>query len=135
MLMYMLDVNIGYSGGAGIIDFSLFGILPGVGEPWWLVIAVGLAMAVVYYFVFRFAISKCNLLTPGRGDEASNRLYSKQDYQDKNKQKQALSVLAALGGEENINNIDACITRLRVGVKDKNQVTMMSSNNLARKAS
>jgi glucose PTS system EIICBA or EIICB component len=27
-----------------------------------------------------------------------------------------------LGGEENINNIDACITRLRVGVKDKSQV-------------
>lgn len=122
MLMYILDVNIGYGGGAGVIDFALFGILPGVGEPWWFVIAVGLAMAVVYYFVFRFAISKWNLLTPGRGDEASNRLYSKQDYQDKNKQKQALSVLAALGGEENINNIDACITRLRVGVKDKKQV-------------
>ncbi|MDQ0857169.1 glucose-specific PTS transporter subunit IIBC [Bacillus sp. V2I10] len=122
MLMYMLDVNIGYAGGAGIIDFTLFGILPGVGEPWWLVLAVGLTMSVVYYFVFRFAISKWNLLTPGRGEEDSNRLYSKQDYKDKSKNKQALQVLAALGGEQNINNIDACITRLRVGVKDKSQV-------------
>lgn len=128
MLMYMLDVNIGYAGGAGVIDFTLFGILPGVGEPWWYVVLVGLAMSVVYYFVFRFAIAKWNLLTPGRGDEASNRLYSKEDYQDKSKNKnqksnkQALSVLAALGGEENINNIDACITRLRVSVKDKSAV-------------
>lgn len=128
MLMYMLDVNIGYAGGAGAIDFTLFGILPGVGEPWWYVILVGLGMSVVYYFVFRYSISKWNLLTPGRGSEDSNRLYSKQDYQNKNKNKsankneQAESVLAALGGEKNINHIDACITRLRVGVKDKAQV-------------
>lgn len=122
MLMYMFDVNIGYAGGAGIIDFTLFGILPGVGEPWWYVILVGLVMSVVYYFVFRYAISKWNLLTPGRGNEDSNRLYTRQDYQEKNKWKQAHSVLEALGGEANINHIDACITRLRVGVKDKAQV-------------
>ncbi|MCM3706314.1 MULTISPECIES: PTS transporter subunit EIIC [Cytobacillus] len=122
MIMYILDVNIGYAGGAGVIDFALFGILPGVGEPWWYVILTGLVMSFVYYFVFRFAISKWNLLTPGRGDDDSNRLYSKQDYQDRSKNKQAYSVLAALGGESNINNIDACITRLRVGVKDKSKV-------------
>lgn len=125
MLMYILDVNIGYAGGAGVIDFILFGVLPGVGEPWWLVVLAGLAMSVVYYFVFRFAIGKWDLATPGRGDEDSNRLYSKEDYKNKKNNKnpeQALNVLAALGGEQNITNLDACITRLRVGVKDKSQV-------------
>lgn len=130
MMMYILDVNVGYAGGSGIIDFTLFGILPGVGEPWWYVIIVGLIMASIYYGVFRFAINKWNLLTPGRGDEDSNRLYSKQDYQEKagiktseeHKYNKARSVLAALGGQENITNLDACITRLRVGIADKSKV-------------
>ncbi|MFB4162452.1 glucose-specific PTS transporter subunit IIBC [Alteribacillus sp. JSM 102045] len=125
MLMYILDVNIGYAGGSGLIDFMLFGVLPGVGEPWYLAVLVGLAMAVVYYAVFRFVIKKWNLLTPGRGNEDSNRLYSKEDFQSKGKNEQndkAYKVLAALGGEANIKNIDACITRLRVSVNDKQQV-------------
>ncbi|MGY4113201.1 glucose-specific PTS transporter subunit IIBC [Aeribacillus sp. SP014] len=130
MLMYVLDVNVGYAGGSGIIDFILFGILPGVGEPWWYVIIVGLAMAVVYYVVFRWAIKKWDLLTPGRGDEDSNRLYTRKDYEEKTNRKsdesvvnqKAYEVLAALGGKENINNLDACITRLRVGVKNKGAV-------------
>src|SRR5699024_4242318 len=76
MLMYILDVNVGYAGGSGIIDFTLFGILPGVGEPWWYVPIVGIFMAVVYYVVFRWAIGKWNLLTPGRGGEETNRMYT-----------------------------------------------------------
>lgn len=129
MLMYILDVNIGYAGGSGFIDFTLFGILPGVGEPWWYVPMVGIPMAIVYYFVFRWAIGKFNLLTPGRGDEDSNRLITKDEYQQKsgikggaNKNQKAFDVLAALGGKANINNLDACITRLRVGVNNKGAV-------------
>lgn len=127
MLMYVLDVNIGYAGGSGFIDFLLFGILPGVGEPWWYVILVGFAMAVVYYGVFRWAIGKFNLLTPGRGSEDSNRLMTKEDYEQKrngksNDQQKAYDVLKALGGENNISNLDACITRLRVGIIDKAKV-------------
>ncbi|SEN75819.1 PTS system, D-glucosamine-specific IIC component [Terribacillus saccharophilus] len=124
MLMYVLDVNIGYAGGSGFIDFTLFGILPGVGEPWWYVPIVGICMFAVYYAVFRFAIQKWNLQTPGRG--ASNALVTKEEYKKKQKgQKnsdQALQVLSALGGEENISNLDACITRLRVGIHDKSKV-------------
>ncbi|WP_102028096.1 glucose-specific PTS transporter subunit IIBC [Salirhabdus sp. Marseille-P4669] len=128
MLMYILDVNIGYAGGSGFIDFTLFGILPGVGEPWWYVPIVGIFMAVVYYFVFTWAIGKFNLLTPGRGDEDSNRLITKDEYQQKagikggDKNQKALDVLAALGGKANIKSLDACITRLRVGVNNKGQV-------------
>ena len=122
MLMYMLDVNIGYAGGSGIIDFALFGILPGVGEPWWYVIIVGLLMAAVYFAVFRWAILKWNLLTPGRGDEDSNRLYTRKDFQKKGDNQKAYDILEALGGKENIHHLDACITRLRVGVHNKDAV-------------
>lgn len=87
-------------------------------------------MAVVYYFVFRWTIGKWNLLTPGRGNEDSNRLYTKKDYEAKTKGdaatvspgQKAYEVLQALGGKENITNLDACITRLRVGVSDKSNV-------------
>lgn len=129
MIMYVLDVNIGYAGGSGIIDFILFGILPGVGEPWWYVLMVGFAMAAVYYFVFRWAIKKWNLITPGRGTEGTNRLYTKADMNKDKENKnvndinqKAYEVLGALGGHENINNLDACITRLRVGVHHKGNV-------------
>ncbi len=129
MLMYILDVNVGYAGGSGIIDFTLFGILPGVGEPWWYVIITGILMAIIYYIVFRWAIKKWDLLTPGRGEEDTNRLYTKKDYEQKSKQKatmeqneKASAILAALGGKENIHHLDACITRLRVGVVDKSIV-------------
>ncbi|WP_174612921.1 glucose-specific PTS transporter subunit IIBC [Virgibacillus ihumii] len=128
MLMYILDVNVGYAGGSGIIDFTLFGILPGVGEPWWYVVIVGLLMSVIYYAVFRWAIKKWDLQTPGRGGEETNRMYTKEDYKAKTKgaagaaDQKAYEVLSALGGASNINNLDACITRLRVGVNDKGNV-------------
>src|SRR5699024_6402093 len=91
----------------------------------------GLGMAVIYYIVFRWAIDKFNLITPGRGDESSNRLYTKEDYDAKTKgnndntnsrNQRAYKILQALGGQENITNLDACITRLRVGVHDKEVV-------------
>ena len=147
MLMDILNVFIGMTFSGGLIDFTLFGLLPaGAGVPthWLRLILVGIVYAVVYYFLFLFLIKKLNLKTPGReeGDEEV-KLYSKADYQakagipqadineksgDKKAGKnneiveKAPAVLAALGGEENIVSVDACITRLRVEVKDKANV-------------
>ncbi|MGL4772377.1 MAG: PTS transporter subunit EIIC [Clostridium sp.] len=131
MIMDLLDVFIGMTFSGGLIDFSLFGILPaGAGVPtnWIRVIMVGAVYAVVYYFLFSFLIKKFNLKTPGRDEnEEETKLYTKADYQN-NKSgeneitEKAPAVLAALGGEENITNLDACITRLRVEVKDKAKV-------------
>ena len=91
---------------------------------------VGICYSVVYYFVFKFIIEKLNLKTPGRESEGEDtKLYSKADYQASksgNAQdeitKNAPEVLEALGNEENIVSVDACITRLRVEVKDKSKV-------------
>lgn len=141
-LMDILNVFIGMTFSGGLIDFALFGILPaGAGVPtnWIRAILVGAGYAVVYYFLFKTLILKLNLKTPGReGDEEEAKLYSKADFQaakgldgkeapnkanGKNEIVQkAPEVLAALGGEENAVSIDACITRLRVEVKDKSKV-------------
>ena len=141
-LMDIPNVFIGMTFSGGLIDFTLFGILPaGAGVPtnWIRAILVGAGYAVVYYFLFKTLILKLNLKTPGReGDEEEAKLYSKADFQaakgldgkeapnkangkDEIVQK-APEVLAALGGEENAVSIDACITRLRVEVKDKSKV-------------
>ena len=141
-LMDILNVFIGMTFSGGLIDFTLFGILPaGAGVPtnWIRAILVGAGYAVVYYFLFKTLILKLNLKTPGREDDnEETKLFTKADYQ---KGKGAASeaaptktsakgeiaekaplVLAALGGEANIVSVDACITRLRVEVKDKANV-------------
>ena len=141
MIMGMLKVFIGMTFSGGVIDFALFGLLPagaGVKTNWLYVILVGLVYAVVYYFLFYFLITKFNLKTPGRDEnEGETKLFTKADFQAKNGNdkeqpaatsgkgeiaEKAPAVLAALGGAENIVSVDACITRLRVEVKDKAKV-------------
>ncbi|MBM7619638.1 PTS system D-glucosamine-specific IIC component [Bacillus tianshenii] len=117
MVMHILDVKIGMTFSGGVIDYILFGILPNQ-TAWWLVIPVGLAFSVIYYFGFRFAIKKFNLMTPGREEKV--------EESEENAAGGSLDlpygVLKALGGKENLANLDACITRLRVSVRDVNQV-------------
>ena len=141
MLMDIFNVFIGMTFSGGVIDYALFGLLPagaGGATNWYWVLIVGACYAVVYYFLFYFMITKMNLKTPGRDEnEGETKLYSKADFQNKDGKgnatpaasnakgeiaEKAPLVLAALGGEPNIVSVDACITRLRVEVKDKAQV-------------
>ncbi|MBM7661992.1 PTS system D-glucosamine-specific IIC component [Bacillus mesophilus] len=115
MTMHLLDVKIGMTFSGGVIDFLLFGVLPGRTE-WWLVIPVGLVFAVIYYFGFRFAIRKFNLNTPGREDVSQNTAKPVKAGE------LPYNILEAMGGKENIAHLDACITRLRVSVNDQKQV-------------
>jgi glucose-specific phosphotransferase system IIBC component len=114
VLMAIFKVHLGYTFSGGAIDFVLFGILPGK-ERWWIAILLGLCFAVIYYFVFRFAITKFNLKTPGREDEETAAV-------EKDAKGQAgylaYNILDAMGGQQNIAHLDACITRLRVSVND-----------------
>lgn len=68
MVMQLLNVKIGMTFSGGVIDYVLFGVMQNR-TAWWLVIPVGLVLAVIYYFGFRFAIRKFNLKTPGREDK------------------------------------------------------------------
>lgn len=119
MTMQLLNVKIGMTFSGGVIDYILFGILPNR-TAWWLVIPVGLVLAVIYYFGFRFAIRKFNLKTPGREDAEVETADNKNTSQSAGDL--PYNVLEALGGSENITNLDACITRLRVSVSDPKNV-------------
>ena len=117
MTMQLLNVKVGMTFSGGLIDYVLFGLINPQTNAW-IIIPVGLVFAVIYYFGFRFAIRKFNLKTPGREDEteenesAGGGATSDLPYE----------VLEAMGGQENIGHLDACITRLRVTVNDIKEV-------------
>lgn len=122
LIMYLLNVHLGYTFSGGFIDFLLLNILPNK-TAWWLVIPVGIVYAMLYYFIFRFIIKKLNYKTPGREDkEMQNNSVSVSELPFK--------VLDAMGGKENIKHLDACITRLRVEVNEKSQVDVESLKQL-----
>jgi glucose PTS system EIICBA or EIICB component len=115
MIMDILKVRIGVTFSGGLIDFILLGVLPNR-TNWVLVIIVGLIFAIIYYIGFRFIIRKLNLKTPGRERE-DNEI----DI-DFSGGELAKKVIIALGGVDNIKYLDACITRIRITVKDLNLV-------------
>ncbi len=65
LTMHLLNVKIGMTFSGGLIDYVLFGLLNPQTNAW-IVIPVGIVFAFIYYFGFRFAIRKFNLMTPGR---------------------------------------------------------------------
>lgn len=117
MLMQILNVKIGMTFSGGLIDFTLFGIIPNR-TPWYFVLVVGAGLAVIYYFGFRFMIRKFDLKTPGREDETEEVSSSS----SLGKGQLANEILIALGNKENLKSLDACITRLRVQVEDIEKV-------------
>ncbi len=130
VIMHFLNVGVGLTFSGGLLDFVLYGILPGQGITNWIpVVLVGIVYALVYYFVFRFFITKFDLKTPGREDEvAESKMYTKADYKAKKAGEKATNepiqdemsqdIIAGLGGKENLIDVDNCATRLRVTIKD-----------------
>lgn len=120
-LLYILDVAVGVTFSRGIIDLTLFGFLQGNAKTNYIwILILGIPTALIYYFVFKILIEKLDLKTPGRGEDSENKLYTKKDrfLEDVDVE----GVIEALGGRENLVNVDACITRLRVKVKDTDKV-------------
>ncbi|HDR1322653.1 TPA: PTS transporter subunit EIIC [Pasteurella multocida] len=110
-----LNISIGNTFSGGFIDFLLFGILQGnENTNWILVVVVGVFWAMLYYFSFRFLITKFDVMTPGRAEEQEEVVESTNSSLTEN----AHHIIEALGKAENIEHVDACITRLRVNVKD-----------------
>lgn len=119
MIADMLSVRIGNTFSGGAIDFMLFGVLQGNAKTNWIyVIIMGLFWAIIYYLVFRFLITKFNVATPGRESDGESVSVESKDSIGET----AMKVLNALGGKENLEDVDACITRLRVAVKDVSKV-------------
>ncbi len=95
----------------GLIDFM---ILSSKATRPWLVFALGLPVAALYYTLFRFVITKFDLKTPGREDSSAD-LAAVDGGAEGAFSRQ---LVLAFGGRGNITALDACITRLRVTVKD-----------------
>ena len=127
MLMHMLNVGVGMTFSGGLIDLFLFGILQGNAKTSWInIVFVGIAYFAVYYFLFSFLIKKFDFKTPGRKLYTRADVNAKKDGQnasqgDADDQLSAL-ILQGLGGSENLTDLDCCITRLRLTVKDPSKV-------------
>ena len=115
----MLNICIGYIRGT-IFDFGIFGLLY-EDTQWISLVILGIINFVVFYFVFKWFIVKFNLETPGREafeiEESASVL-----LKEKNWPAIAAIVIEGLGGKENIVNVENCISRLRVDLKDPNKV-------------
>lgn len=131
MLMHIFNVGVGMTFSGGAIDLTLFGILQGNAKTNWIwIIIVGLAYAVIYYFVFYFMIKKFNYKTPGReADDEETKLFTRKDLNERNARRKqgegdqtSALILTGLGGKENISDIDCCATRLRVTVRDPQKI-------------
>lgn len=114
MLMSMLHLMIGNVQG-GVIDLVVFGILGGSKTHWWWTLALGALYAPLYYYGFRFVITRMGVETPGResDDEKPQQVAAGE---------RTRIIISGLGGEANIEDVDCCFTRLRVRVKDMKEV-------------
>lgn len=115
----ILNISIGNTFSGGLIDFTLFGVLQGNEKTNWVyLLIIGVIWFALYYFTFRFLITKFNVMTPGREEESEEVKVITKDSMNET----ASQILEALGGKENLDDVDACITRLRVAVKDVSKV-------------
>lgn len=116
----------GFGFSAGLVDMVLSSRNP-LATHWYMLLVQGLVFFAIYYVVFRFTITKFNLMTPGRelavaGSEADGQDVNLSAGSEQNVADLARQYIAAIGGSDNLTGIDACITRLRLTVKDSTLV-------------
>lgn len=112
----------GFGFSAGLVDMTLSARNP-LAVHWYMLIPQGIVFFLLYYGVFTVAIKTLNLKTPGREDDdvtestnAASKVDTSDDYE------LAKAYVDVVGGADNLTNIDACITRLRLGVNDSDKV-------------
>ncbi|HEX6872206.1 MAG TPA: glucose PTS transporter subunit IIA [Micromonosporaceae bacterium] len=141
-IAYLLDIHLGFSFSAGLIDLLLYGTAPAAKNiP--LLLLMGVGFFIVYYLLFRLVIRWWNLRTPGREPDEEFEAEQAANLTDETAAPvpagvgaaggtgtavaaraatKAEQLIAAFGGRENLVNVDACITRLRMEVADKDKV-------------
>ena len=110
-----------FSFSAGATDLLFSSTLPAA-QKTLLIIPLGIAAFVVFYFVFLFAIKKFDLKTPGREDDDDLEEEKKVQLASDDYTEIAKKILAGCGGKGNIVSIDNCVTRLRLEVRDMTAV-------------
>lgn len=109
----------GFGFSAGFIDLVLSTRNP-LAQGWYMLIIQGLVFFVIYYVVFKYAIEKFNLKTPGREDDDTAEVT--ETVKVTSNTELATALLPLLGGKANIVNIDNCTTRLRLDVVDSSVI-------------
>ncbi|WP_069998941.1 N-acetylglucosamine-specific PTS transporter subunit IIBC [Cellulosilyticum sp. I15G10I2] len=110
----LLGVRHGFTFSAGAIDY---GLNMGLSTNGLWIIPLGLAIGAAYFFMFIFFIKKFDIPTPGReNDEETEELVKL--VSQKGMAELATLYISKLGGKDNIKEVDACITRLRLTLKD-----------------
>lgn len=120
VIVSVIGFRAGFSFSAGATDLVFSAPLPAA-QNTWMILPLGLAAFVVFYLVFRVAIVKLDLKTPGREDddvEAEKKAVLSND----NFTEVAAIILEGLGGKSNVTSLDNCITRLRMEIKDYTRV-------------
>ena len=121
MFTHILQITVGQTFSGGLIDFLLFGVLQGNAKTnWLLMLPLGAVMFCLYYFSFRFLIKWRQLKTPGREDEVDDET----PVISISGNERAAGIVQALGGRENIVDVDCCATRLRITVKNPQNVVV-----------
>jgi N-acetylglucosamine PTS system EIICBA or EIICB component len=116
VLMHVMNVHLGFSFSAGLFDYVLN--FSEATNPW-LLLPIGVGYFGLYYAVFRFAIQRFNLKTPGRDDDDGVVSDQPEPVGDAGRAK---AFIGALGGARNLVTVDACTTRLRLVVADQSAV-------------
>ena len=116
----LLGFRAGFSFSAGATDLLFSASLPAAANTW-LIIPLGIAAFAVFYVVFRFAIVKFDLKTPGREDDDVE-AEKKAVLSNSNFTEVASIILEGLGGKGNVKSLDNCITRLRLEINDYTKV-------------
>ncbi len=116
----LVGFRAGFSFSAGATDLLFSASLPAA-QNTWMILILGPIAFVVFYLVFRVAIVKFDLKTPGREDDDTegekNAVLSNDNFTEV-----ARVILEGVGGKENVTSIDNCITRLRLEIVDYTRV-------------
>jgi PTS system N-acetylglucosamine-specific IIC component len=115
-VMDLLGIRLGFSFSAGLFDYVLN--FSSAQHPLWL-LPIGLIYFAVYYFGFRYCILRFNLATPGREPEDASRAAPAASAAAGSR---AEGFIEALGGAPNLTEVEACTTRLRLGIADGSKV-------------
>ncbi|MCQ6560396.1 glucose PTS transporter subunit IIA [Paenibacillus mendelii] len=120
-ITYELGIRHGFSFSAGAIDYLINEHLATRG---WLLLPIGIVFGLIYYFLFRWAIRRFRIPTPGREEG------SQLDEWAGDIPYRAPLILQAIGGKENIQQMEACITRLRLKVASDKLIDTNALKNL-----
>lgn len=112
LLSQLLGFRHGFGSSAGILEYL---VNLHLADRAWLLLPLGLGFALIYYFAFTAIITRLNLPTPGR-------LAREQAASLQADPATARALIEALGGGANLAQVNSCLTRLRVVVRDPDKV-------------